>query len=138
MVEVVCALIFQNGKILITQLGPDSSHPYKWEFPGGKVNNGESEEEAIAREIKEELGIEVSVISGLEPIQFVYPGKSIRLAPFICLINSGEIVLAEHTDMAWTTATGLPGFDLLGADRQIFVCPANKLILSDYFRENVD
>lgn len=100
-IRVTCGLIEQKGKFLIVQRAETSRHAFKWEFPGGKLEFGESLEECMARELKEELDIEVVVHKQFESV-FREDGElSLELIPFFCEIVSGEITLLEHLDSAW-------------------------------------
>ena len=101
MTDVVCALIVEDGKLLIVQHGLLSKHTGKWEFPGGKIKTGETSEEALIREIREELCLNVRLIKSLEPVQYAYTDRSIRLIPFICLCESANIFLSEHAEYRW-------------------------------------
>src|ERR1700736_164945 len=74
MVEVVAAIIEREGKILIGQRKAEQSHPLKWEFPGGKVESGETPEQALARELEEELGVRHTAAEEITRYQFTYPG----------------------------------------------------------------
>lgn len=96
MIDVCCAILVKDFKILAVQRGPDSSHPWQWEFPGGKIHSDETSEECIIRECKEELSIEIKVLSHFDSVEFDYKTKQIRLIPFVCEIVSGEIMLTEH------------------------------------------
>ena len=100
MIEVCCAIILKESKILAVQREPESRHPWKWEFPGGKINAGESAEESIIREIEEELTVRIEVLNQLVPVEFDYGLKQIHLIPFFSKITSGEIKLTEHIAMA--------------------------------------
>jgi 8-oxo-dGTP diphosphatase len=91
----------KHSKILAVQRGPESNHPYQWEFPGGKIHRNETAEQAIIREIKEELNVQIEVIMQIEPIEHDYGTKQIRLIPLIVKIISGEIVLTEHIAQRW-------------------------------------
>lgn len=117
MLEVCCAIIIREGKMLAVQKGPESSHAWKWEFPGGKVNPLESPEQCIIREIEEELTIRVEVLQRLEAIGFDYGQKPLCLIPFICHITSGEIKLTEHVGMSWIDLKDWDSLDWAEADR---------------------
>jgi len=117
MIEVTCAIIIdENGLVLATQRSEQMKMPLKWEFPGGKVEAGESLEECLKREIQEELGILVAVGEQLLDHTHHYPDFSIRLIPFICKITSGSIELKEHLKYGWLRAEDLPELDWAEAD----------------------
>ncbi len=115
-IHVACAIIELGGKVLCTQRSASMSMPLKWEFPGGKIDAGESPEECLKRELHEELGIEASVGQALTPTTHAYPAFTITLYPFICRIVSGEIVLHEHTAMVWLPADEMHALDWAEAD----------------------
>lgn len=95
-IEVTCALITVNNKTLVVQRSEDMKLPLKWEFPGGKIEFGESAEECIKREIKEELNIEIEIIRPLTPVRHKYPSIGIKLIPFLANYKDGELQLKEH------------------------------------------
>jgi 8-oxo-dGTP diphosphatase len=138
MLNVVCALIISKGRILSCQLGIQSDHPLKWEFPGGKVNTGEAPGKAIVREIKEELGVEISVISQLDPGYYDYGFRQINLFPFVCKLKGGILHLHEHIKFGWFTVEELNNLDLVEADRQLIGNSWNKQKLLEYMRENME
>jgi 8-oxo-dGTP diphosphatase len=113
MIDVTCAIIEHHHRILITQRGPSMNLPGKWEFPGGKVEAGESHKACIIREIKEELDIEILVKTSLSPHE--YQGK-IRLIPFICEWVNGQISLSEHAAYQWIEPDELSNQDWAEAD----------------------
>lgn len=121
MIEVCCALILKGSRILAVQHGPESSHPYQWEFPGGKINAGETYEQCIFREIKEELSVRIGVLSQLKPVEFDYGIKQIRLIPFICKIISGEIILTEHVEKQWFSIDDWQLLEWSGADLELIL-----------------
>lgn len=117
MIDVVAAIITNNeGKILITQRNFKKSQGGLWEFPGGKIEKGETREEAIIREIKEELTIEINVESYFSEKIFEYPEKSINLIAFNCRIKSGNIYLTEHEEARWVEKKDLNKFEFASAD----------------------
>jgi len=91
----------QDEKILAVQRSETMPQPLQWEFPGGKIKEGESEEASLIREIKEELDITIKPLKRLIPNTHHYLDKSIELIPFICEIVEGSIVLHEHKTMQW-------------------------------------
>ena len=121
MLEVCCAIILKESKILVVQRGLESSHPLKWEFPGGKINSAETAEQSIIREISEELTIRIEVLSELMPIEFDYGEKQIHLIPFICKIISGEIILTEHVAQRWFDFAEWETIDWSGADHELIL-----------------
>lgn len=120
-VNVCCALILKESKILSVQRGPESSHPWKWEFPGGKINADETAVESIIREIEEELTVRIEVLNQLVPVEFDYGTKQIRLIPFVCEITSGDIILTEHIAKSWLSFDELDTIDWSGADRELIL-----------------
>jgi len=98
-VDVVCAVIWKDGKILVAQRSEKMSLPLKWEFPGGKLEAGESEEECLHRELLEELNISVKILAGMRENVHDYSDLRIRLIPFVVEYVSGEIKLAEHREV---------------------------------------
>jgi 8-oxo-dGTP diphosphatase len=121
MIQVSCAIIVKDSKILAVQHGPDSVHPYLWEFPGGKLRAGETAKQSIIREIEEELKVGIRIVLDLEPIEFAYTNKSILLIPFISVIESGEILLKEHIDLKWMNIEDWENINWLEADRQMII-----------------
>ena len=87
-----------------------------WEFPGGKIDAGETPEEALIREIKEELDTEVEVIELLDTVEYDYPNFHLSMDCFICNIKSGDLVLKEHEAAQWLTKETLDSVNWLSAD----------------------
>ena len=117
MIQVSCAIIVNSiGKVLVTQRSALMPLPLKWEFPGGKIEDNETAEECLIREIKEELNIEIEITGSLSPNDHQYPDKLIRLIPFICRHKDVEIVLKEHADYKWLDVKDLLDLDWAEAD----------------------
>ena len=114
--EVTCAIIIRKGRVLATRRAPDMAHPLKWEFPGGKLKKGESPAEGIVREILEELGVEVSVIRALSPVEHHYGSHPVRLIPLLCRLSKGDISLREHMEYRWFSCAEMEGVEWLEAD----------------------
>lgn len=114
-VRVVAAIIIENGKVFATQRGYGEFKD-GWEFPGGKIEPGETPEEAIVREIKEELDTEVEVIELLDTVEYDYPNFHLSMGCFICKIKSGDLVLKEHEAAKWLTKDTLGSVEWLPAD----------------------
>ena len=117
MIRVTCAIIRnEDNEILIVQRGENTDHPFKWEFPGGKINDGESEEECIIREIREELSMDIVICSRLENVDYDYGKKQILLLPFVCDTLDALPVLAEHLAFKWLPPYRLRKVDFSEAD----------------------
>ncbi|WP_439183187.1 (deoxy)nucleoside triphosphate pyrophosphohydrolase [Carboxylicivirga taeanensis] len=114
--QVTCAIIVDEGKILAALRQRQMSQNWKWEFPGGKIDEGESHEDCIRREIKEELNIHISITGKLTPIIHCCPEKSIELIPFICSIEKGKVNAVDHEKVCWFTPTELKSLNWAEAD----------------------
>ena len=119
MINVICAIIFFNNKILVAQRSEVMKLPLKWEFPGGKLEDGESEIDCIKREIKEEINIDIEVLEKLSNSIFDYGDIKINLIPFISTYVTGEIILSEHKDYKLLDKTELLNLDWAEADLPI-------------------
>jgi 8-oxo-dGTP diphosphatase len=118
-IEVTCALIMDGEQVLVTQRSEQMPHPLKWEFPGGKLHSGETPESCIVREIREELGIEISVWELLPTVKHTYGREIIKLIPFVCRWVNGEIQAAEHCAYQWVHLDELETLDWLEADLEV-------------------
>lgn len=116
MILVTCALILHDGRVLATRRSATMPLPGKWEFPGGKLHEGESEEACILREIREELAIDIRLTGRLTPSPWHYDTFSITLIPFVAEYGGGTIHLAEHSEARWLERAELPGLDWAPAD----------------------
>ena len=117
MIDVCCAIIVdEEGKVLVAQRSARMLLPLKMEFPGGKIEPGEAAEACLIREIKEELNVDIQILSERAAHQHVYPGFSIRLIPFVCRIIAGDVVLREHASYSWMETSALPACDWAAAD----------------------
>lgn len=114
-IKVVAAIIIKNEKVFATQRGY-GDFKGGWEFPGGKIDAGETPEEALIREIKEELDTEVEVIELLDTVEYDYPNFHLSMDCFICSIKSGDLVLKEHEAAQWLTKETLDSVNWLPAD----------------------
>lgn len=119
MINVTCAIIYFNNKILVTQRSEKMKLPLKWEFPGGKIEDDESEIDCIKREIREEINIEIKVLEKLSNSIYDYGNFKINLIPFISTYVSGEIILSEHKDYKIIDKSELLGLDWAEADLPI-------------------
>lgn len=119
MTEVTCAIIMKDDRVLITQRSKSMSHPMEWEFPGGKLQPGETPEMCLKREIREELHAEISVERLLPAVVHDYGSGTIKLIPFICTLKSDHITLQQHRDMKWIRKSETDRVHFLEADREI-------------------
>ena len=115
-IRVVAAIMIDNRKVFATQRGYGEFKD-GWEFPGGKIDAGETPEEALVREIKEELDTEVEVMELLDTVEYDYPKFHLSMDCFICKIKSGDLVLKEHEASAWLTKETLYSVEWLPADQ---------------------
>jgi mutator protein MutT len=118
-VEVVAAIIRRAEKILITRRGDHVHLAGLWEFPGGKVEDGESLRSALQREIREELGIDVVVGDEFFTVEHEYSTKSVRLHFFNCTILRGEPQRLDVADLQWVETAALPDFEFPPADVEL-------------------
>lgn len=116
-INVVGAILVENGKILCVQRGEGKSLAYLWEFPGGKIEPGETPQEALIRELQEELLIEVDVQSEkFEETSYKYDFGLINLTTFICFLKSGTPQLTEHIAVEWLAPKKLNTLEWAPAD----------------------
>ena len=127
MVFVVAALIWDNDKFMICQRPKDKARPLLWEFAGGKVDKGETKEEALKRELKEELDIEVKVMDVFTSVVHKYDDITINLTVFNTQIIKGVPKKIEHNDIRWIKADEIKDYDF---------CPADKNILKEISNES--
>ncbi|HEV2399035.1 MAG TPA: (deoxy)nucleoside triphosphate pyrophosphohydrolase [Candidatus Sulfotelmatobacter sp.] len=117
MKRVVAALIVQDGKLLVCQRTRHQTMPLKWEFPGGKIEEGEQPRDALRRELDEELGITATIGDELARIQHEYPnGGMVELRFFVVREYRGELENRIFKDMRWAEPRDLPKYDFLEAD----------------------
>lgn len=127
MTDVVAALIWQEGRFMICQRPAHKARGLLWEFVGGKTEPGETMEDALIRECREELDITVSVGDIFTQVIHEYPDILIRLTLFHCTIAEGTPSLLEHNDLKWILPEEIPQFDFCPADKDIL-----ELILKTY------
>ena len=120
MTEVVAALIWDGPKFMICQRPAHKTRGLLWEFAGGKVEAGETKEEALARECREELGVEVRAESLFLDVVHAYPDMTVHLSLFHAAIRAGVPQKLEHNDIRWITVEEIPQYEF---------CPADKAIL---------
>ena len=118
-IDVVAAIIIKDNKYFIAQRNKKKHLGLRWEFPGGKVEENESFEDALKREIKEELNIEIDVKDKLGEENYQDEKINVKLHYFICSILRGEICLNEHEDSAWISKNEFLNYDFAEGDRDI-------------------
>ena len=115
-VRVVAAIIVENDKIIFTQRGY-GEFKGGWEFPGGKIEEGETPQQALIREIQEELDTEIEVGELVDKVEYDYPQFHLSMDCFLCRIKSGKLVLKEHEDAKWLKGDELSNVEWLPADK---------------------
>lgn len=125
-IEVVAAIIHKGNCYLATQRGYGDFEGM-WEFPGGKIENGESREDALKREIKEELDVEVKIEKFLCTVDYDYPNFHLTMHCYHCRVSDGVIKLLEHLSAKWLTKDELKQVEWLPADVEVV-----KRLLSDH------
>tara|TARA_B110000263_G_scaffold185019_1_gene162570 strand:+ start:1149 stop:1529 length:381 start_codon:yes stop_codon:yes gene_type:complete len=120
LINVVAAIIKKNDYYLIVQRNKDKHLGLKWEFPGGKVNINENFEDALKREIKEELDILISVNQKIAVENYKDKQIDIILHYYLCVQKSGMIKLNEHEDLTWVLKQDFNKYDFAGSDKKIF------------------
>ena len=117
-IEVVAAIIREGDRIFATQRGYGDWKDF-WEFPGGKIESGETPEEALIREIREELGAEIAVDAYLTTVDYDYPAFHLHMRCYLAHVTDGALVLKEHEDSRWLAKEELDSVAWLPADRAI-------------------
>lgn len=126
--DIVAAVIARNDQVLICQRAEDTSFPLKWEFPGGKVEDGESATEALQRELVEELAIDAEIGDEILAYDFTYPnGVTVNLQFYLVKEYVPDPMNLEFNAIAWVTIDDLDAYDFLDGDRSII----NYLQFSD-------
>lgn len=120
MKQVVAALILKDGKVLICQRTRHQTMPLKWEFPGGKIEEGEQPRDALRRELDEELGIDAKIGEEVARIRHEYSGgRTVELRFYVVHKFSGEIENRIFRDVRWSARSELTSYDFLEADREL-------------------
>jgi 8-oxo-dGTP diphosphatase len=115
-IHVVGAVIFKDNKILCAQRGPEKSLPFLWEFPGGKIEKGEKSEEALKREIYEEMQCAIEIGERIEHTVYDYDFGIVHLTTYHCKLIEGEPVLTEHSAIKWLSPDELHNLEWAPAD----------------------
>lgn len=125
MLDVTCAIIERHGMVLAVCRGEGMHLQGLWEFPGGKLHQGESPDACVVREVWEELSLMIEPQSRLSDSVHEYPGKTVRLIPFVCELKGGAMELREHSEARWLWPEDLRGIEL---------CPADRPVLDEYLQ----
>jgi 8-oxo-dGTP diphosphatase len=116
MIDVTAAIWVENGRVLVARRPPGVSQAGLWEFPGGKVRPGETPEQCLQREIREELGVEIAVGDFFAESIYAYGTKTIRLLAYRVSLISGAPALNDHSELAWAALADLGGYRFCPAD----------------------
>ena len=127
MTEVVAALIWKNNKFMICQRPAHKARGLLWEFVGGKVELGETKEQALIRECQEELAVTLSVGDVFMDVVHEYPDITVHLTLFNAIITEGEPQMIEHNNIQWITANEIPNYEFCPADEEIL----EKIVLEE-------
>ena len=128
MTEVVAALIWKNNQFMICQRPAHKARGLLWEFVGGKVESGETKEQALVRECQEELAITISVGDAFMDVTHEYPDITVHLTLFNATIAAGKPQRLEHNDIRWITPCEIPNYEFCPADEEILakICEVYK------------
>jgi len=119
MLKVTAAIIREKGKVLICQRGAGGNCAFLWEFPGGKLEPSETEEECLVRECEEELGIKITTGSIFARTKYQYPDREIAFSFIYAQISSGELTPKVHQQVRWVAPNELPKYDFCPADKEV-------------------
>jgi len=128
LIKVTAGIIRDKDKVLITRRAPKENHAGGWEFPGGKVEENETPEECLARELKEELHLDVSIGEFCTQVTHDYGHININLLAYYCIIVEAEIQVSVHDKYQWVKINDLLKYDLLPAD-----IPIARKVKEDYY-----
>ena len=127
MVQVVAALIWKENRFMICQRPANKTRAFEWEFVGGKVEKGETLEQALIRECREEIGVEIAVDDVYTEVDHVYPDITIHLTLFNARLTGEDPKMLEHNDIRFIMPAEIPQFEFCPADEEIL-----KKIISDF------
>ena len=125
--HIAIALIWCDGKLLIARRPPKTHLANFWEFPGGKCEEGETLEDCLVREVREEIGIEVEITSGRPAIEYVYPERKVVLHPFDCVPAAGEPQALGCQEWKWVEPNDLNQYEFPAANASLIenlICPS--------------
>ena len=116
MMAVVAGVVRRDGQVMLCQRRPEVHNGLKWEFPGGKIEPGESPEAALARELREELDLQVQVGRVIDAVHHRYPDREVLVLFYDCRVAQGEPRTMDCNAIAWARPEALRGYDFAGAD----------------------
>ncbi len=116
MIAVVAAVVRREGRVMICQRRPEVHNGLKWEFPGGKIEPGESPEDALERELYEELALRAEVGRVIDAVHYRYPEREVLVLFYDCRIAAGEPEAVDCNAVVWARPEALSGYDFAGAD----------------------
>ena len=119
MIVVAAAVVIRDGRVLLTRRAEGQHLAGLWEFPGGKLEEGESPEAAVVRECQEECGIEVEVENILDVTYYRYPEKDVLLLFYRCMLRAGEVQHLQVADHAWVLTSEIDAYPLPPADERV-------------------
>lgn len=132
-VHVVAAMIKKGDRILICQRPANKPRALLWEFPGGKVDPGETPREALVRECQEELAVVIQVGDLYQQVTHAYPDLTVRLSLFWASLQEGEPQALEHHALCWASPEAFPSFEFCPADKDILQRIADELAAGTFF-----
>lgn len=119
MIQVVAAVIIKDDKVFLARRAAHKDHAGKWEFPGGKIEQGESPQQALQRELLEELGVDVKIHDAMESYVHTYPHLQIELLPYRTELLTEDFQLTDHDEVKWVPVSELMEYDLTEADVEL-------------------
>jgi 8-oxo-dGTP diphosphatase len=126
--NVAAAILIDPDGRIFTARRKSGDYAGYWEFPGGKLEPGETYEQALHREVKEELGVEVTIDSPYHTVDYDYPKFHLHMQCYLCYITTGEITLTDHTESCWLMPTELDSVRWLPADDDVLTCLKSNCI----------
>lgn len=127
MIDVTAAIIHKDGKLLICQRPQGKRCELLWEFPGGKIESGETPEECLIRECREELGVTIKPKKLIRTVEYEYPGITVNIYFFSCELVNGEPECIEHNDIQWLSLDRILEMPLCPADIEMLCIAGDEI-----------
>ncbi len=131
LLRVSCAIIIEQGKVFAARRGSTQKQPFKWEFPGGKIEPGETPGQGLLRELSEELAMQPRILEQLPSFFHQYEDFRIELIPFVCRVSTTQHTAVEHDQTGWFSGQQLPLLQWTAADVPVMEYVIQK-VLADY------